>query len=245
MAKAIYALKIFLFRKQFLKANEITKLRKFCIFVLLYYIKFWFRAPKAASAPRNDLDFIKNLSKDYLVRTDMCKLALDKFKNHLWYLGEELICLAFFDKKVPIECKNKMRDAFKNNESCGESLKASFKNTLYENLQNLTLDKFVTKSSFQFFKKLSLDYTFLDFDANTWEERLEYQAAFEIVNCLEVVNDRAERAVSVIKNYNLYSVKNETSKQQMLKVISKHIEMSKSVTKTDLEKKFVEYYNTY
>ena len=62
MAKAIYSLKIYLFREQFrLTVKEETALRNICIFTIRLYIKVWFDAPSAIKAPLQDLTFIKNL----------------------------------------------------------------------------------------------------------------------------------------------------------------------------------------
>lgn len=56
MAKAIYALKIWLFQKQFsLTARQERELCNICIFAVVIYLKAWFTAPFAASAPNNDL----------------------------------------------------------------------------------------------------------------------------------------------------------------------------------------------
>lgn len=62
MAKAIYSLKIFLFRNEFkLTLKEHNAFRDLCIFIVRLYIQQWFRAPVASRAPNLDLDFIKNI----------------------------------------------------------------------------------------------------------------------------------------------------------------------------------------
>lgn len=62
MAKAIYALKIWMFRGQFrLTAKEEGGFRNICIFTTRIYTRAWFTAPSAVSAPRNDLWLIKSL----------------------------------------------------------------------------------------------------------------------------------------------------------------------------------------
>lgn len=60
MAKAIYSLKIFLFREQFtLLQREKNGFRDVCIFLALLYIKAWYKCKSAVHAPQNDLNFIK------------------------------------------------------------------------------------------------------------------------------------------------------------------------------------------
>lgn len=64
MSKAIYSLKIFLFRKQFQLTPEEEKLiREICLFVVLVYARFWFLAPLPSSAPNNDLLLLKVLER--------------------------------------------------------------------------------------------------------------------------------------------------------------------------------------
>jgi len=60
MAKAIYALKMWLFQKQFgITTREEKALRSICIFVV--YLKAWFTAPFAACAPSNDIQLLQRL----------------------------------------------------------------------------------------------------------------------------------------------------------------------------------------
>jgi hypothetical protein len=62
MAKAIYSLKVYLFREQFkLTKKEEKGIREICVFTVRVYVKFWFQAASACRAPRNDQ--LKDLKK--------------------------------------------------------------------------------------------------------------------------------------------------------------------------------------
>lgn len=64
MSKAIYCLKIWMFRKQFCLTPQEEKLvREICLFVVVVYAKFWFLAPLPSSAPNNDLLLLKALER--------------------------------------------------------------------------------------------------------------------------------------------------------------------------------------
>ena len=64
MSKAIYCLKIWMFRQQFcLTEQEETLIRKVCLFVVVVYAKFWFLAALPSSAPNNDLLLLKALER--------------------------------------------------------------------------------------------------------------------------------------------------------------------------------------
>jgi len=98
MAKAIYSLKIYLFRGQFkLTKKEYVGICDICIFTVRIYIKYWFQAATAIYSPRNDLQLLKDLKKYEEVNVMISKKAMKKFLGHLWYLSEELIAFAFFD----------------------------------------------------------------------------------------------------------------------------------------------------
>lgn len=109
MSKSIYSLKIFLLRDEFpLTEEELNCLRDVCIFIVKIYIKAWFGCTNAIAAPSQDINFIKN-SVDYCETDPMISAAiLKKISNHLWYMSEEIVALAFFDINVSHYEKRKM-----------------------------------------------------------------------------------------------------------------------------------------
>lgn len=114
MAKAIYSLKIFLFRDQFtLTTDEKNGIRQICIFLSKLYLKAWVQAPIAAEAPNQDLNFFKNLYAYSANNDNVSRVAVQKFSNHLWYLTPETVALAFFDPKIPHDVKQQMIVAVK------------------------------------------------------------------------------------------------------------------------------------
>lgn len=82
MAKAIYSIKVWLFRSQFkLTTTELKGLRDINIFIAKVYIKAWFSAPLAPQAPRNDLNLLQSL---YSYPQPQIKAAtLRKIAGHL------------------------------------------------------------------------------------------------------------------------------------------------------------------
>ena len=70
MAKAIYSLKIFVFRDQFsLTDSERDVIRSICFFIINVYVKVWFNASKATLAPNQDLHLLKTLIMKKLMET--------------------------------------------------------------------------------------------------------------------------------------------------------------------------------
>ena len=112
--KAIYSLKIYALRKYFnLPKYEIDNFRKVCKFVVFVYLKAWFQAPLPIYAPNNDFQFSKELVKYKNIDKSIFKVAVKKFKSHLWYLSPELCAMAFFDNNVSNDMKRKMVQALK------------------------------------------------------------------------------------------------------------------------------------
>ncbi|XP_063981407.1 uncharacterized protein LOC135164717 [Diachasmimorpha longicaudata] len=246
MAKAIYSLKIFVFTEQFyMTSHEISGLRNVYIFVVSLYQKSWFTASNTVEAPKNDLELLKRLTADPSIPSSkVCNAVFEKFGNHLWYLSEELIALAFFDENLDVDCKRKMCEAIK----CRPALKndrrkrkSRMKDRKF--IQESDLDGFVTQNTIEFFKILNLDSHCWDVDPTTWAQREDYMKASKIVRSLLVTNDVAERRVALVSEYNDLLTKSENSKQDVLLVVKKLREFTAGCTKETLKFSLEDYLN--
>lgn len=84
MAKAIYSLKIYLFRDQFkLSKKEEIGIRDAYIFTIKVYIKYWFQSLLGSCAPQNDLQLLKDLKTYKEINQVIAKIALKKILGHL------------------------------------------------------------------------------------------------------------------------------------------------------------------
>jgi len=59
-------------------------------------------------APQRYLQFMKQLVEYKTISPAVSKAASEKVSNHMWYLWEELVALAFFDKPTTLATKRKM-----------------------------------------------------------------------------------------------------------------------------------------
>jgi hypothetical protein len=219
MAKALYSLKIWLFRGQFkLTAREEKGLHDVCMFVVLLYVSAWFTAPYAASSPRNDLRFLKQLCT--YNNQAIAKVASHKFAGHLWYLSEELVGLAFFDTDISVEIKRAMVRAMNDRDGLNDPPKRVQVNTT--TCSAMSIEDFVTKNTRLFFERLGLSQEFLSCDPDVWMLREDYQEGLNTVKHLRVVNDNAERGVALIEEYNSIITKKENQKQYLLQVVKDH-----------------------
>jgi hypothetical protein len=109
MAKAIYSLKIYLYREQFkLSANDKKTILHVNAFVVKCYARYWFTTHRPEKAPMVDLKFLRSLF-NYPVK-NVSQTTVQKFVRHLYYLSEECVLFSLFDDEVITETKRKIRD---------------------------------------------------------------------------------------------------------------------------------------
>ena len=220
MAKAIYSLKIWLYRHQFkLTSREEFGLKNICMFFVSVYVKAWFLSTSAPKEPSQDLKFLKQLEEYKTQNEEVSRVSVKKFLGHQWYLSEELVALAFFDQTLPFNTKEKMVNALKKI-NFEHPIKRAVVNPNY--IQYRKLEDFVSSNTFRFFEGIGLESTFLKKDPNEWFGDATYIVAKDIVEHILVVNDNAERGVSLITEYNRLHTCNEEEKQFLLQVVSNH-----------------------
>lgn len=200
MQKAIYSLKMYLFREQQEKAKKKTeiddmkRLEDICLFIVFVYIPYWFDCTTATHTLKNDIDFIKNMKDFSNINSEISKTTLDKFTvDHLWYMGHHLAALGFFDERITIEDKRKMRTQLEKEPSKDQ------RRTLQISGKDYEISDSISKDTLEFFNTMKLDKSFIDKDPADWENDETYQKSREEILYLHVVNDAGERALSGIK----------------------------------------------
>lgn len=227
MAKAIYCLKIYLFRDQFTMTKPLKKsIEDICLFIVNVYVKAWFNAPKPNIAPNQDLQLLKALVDYKKIDKDIADNALSKFSNHLWYLNPEQIGLSFFDDDLERTVKIRMI----NNLNSGKDkdgpnpsdrvVKAKLDSLEIHGILNKDVDYFVSSRTLNFFRRFDINTDFLDSDPDLWGDDPHYLRGKKIVNGLRVVNDTAERGVKLIQDFNTFLTKDEQQRQCLLQVVS-------------------------
>lgn len=234
MSKALYCLKIFVFRDQFpLTKRELDGFRNICVFLIKLYIQASFGSTSAVCSPLQDLNFIKNSLKYAEIDSTISTAILNKLNNHLWYLSELAIALAFFDSQVSFDEKRKMVEKLKSKEPALK-LKNNRNHFKLSEFQVLNLCDFVSEKTKFFFNQFGLPLTFLELDPSTWEMSFEYEECWSFCRDLLVVNDAAERGVKFIKDYNKILTTNEEEKQMLLQVVEAYRKKYVSYHKGDL-----------
>jgi len=240
MARAIYCIKMWLFRNEYLLQQRSgtsrglsssdrfwSHLKRVCLFVTCVYVKYWFQSPSSTGAPRNNLNLVQLLNQ-YPDR-DVANAALTAFGRHLWYLSELLVGFAFFDEALSAEEKRKMVVALKEREG---SEQPSKRIPLFLHPCTKGLHDFVSKSTIRFFQILDLSTDFLEQDPTEWETEVSYQRNRETVRSMKVINDLAERGVSLIQEFKTSITRSEEQKQYLLQVVEGHRNAYSAPTKT-------------
>ena len=148
MAKAIYSLKVWLFRSQFkLTDRESLGLRDMNIFLAKIYLKYWFQAPVAATAARNDLQLLQQLNA--YPHRNISEATSRKLAGQLWYLSEDLILLSLFDRAVDSATKRAILTASIEKDGDVDPLKRAVVDMAM--IQQKTLADFVAKGNRKLF----------------------------------------------------------------------------------------------
>jgi hypothetical protein len=143
--------------------------------------------------------------------------------QHLWYLNEILVSLAFFDPETSLQDKRDMVRAL-NTVGSENAPKRIELEVSAARMADKTLADFVTSTSRRFFQLLGIPADFLAIDSEQWDNRDDFLSASAVARSLTVVNDSAERAVALMQTFNPVLTKNEEQKQFLLQVMEEHPE---------------------
>lgn len=223
MARVIYSLKIHLFREQFHATNrEKRGIVRFVLIALQLYVPAWYEAPVATSAPQNDLSYMKALLRYKDQDPAISKVSATVFGRHLWYLSEHLVGLGLFDENVSHEKKRRMLGAMRDKQGME---KPHNRLTMESSLSGVgkTLADFCSTNS----KKLVADLgmvgaEFLGEDPDIWSRSPSYRSCRQRAASLSVTNDRAERGVALMQEFNLALTTDEKQRQFLFQVVEQH-----------------------
>ncbi|KAK3910088.1 Protein CROWDED NUCLEI 1 [Frankliniella fusca] len=226
MGRVIYCLSMYMFSRggQFPLEDEILRgIREVNVFAVTIYLEPWFTATDPVKAPLNDLMLLKNMI-DYLpVSPVTANCALTAFQEHLWYLSEECVALAFFDERVTVETKRAMVLNLSIQRKQNAKQKMRFVVERHDGVYDLA-DK-----DLDFFCYLDIDTAFLLSDPSTWHLEKSFKDGLETAKALQVVNDVAERGVALVKSFTACgNVTNNEAEFQKLLVVCRKLMMEET-----------------
>jgi len=219
MAKAIYVLKIRMFRSHVqMTTREGKGLEEIALFVVLLYSRAWMEAGLATEAAYNDLNLVKDLHHFQEINGAIGKTTLTTFSRHLWYLGADLVGLSLFSERISMEEKKKIAEETRKE----KDLDRIRFNKAADQLINSSLPSLTSSASVRALTLLNIDISFLSLPVDEWEANPAYQKGVSTVKNLSVTNDGAERGVAMISSYNDSLTKDEKTKQDLLQVVEAH-----------------------
>lgn len=164
------------------------------------YVKFWFTCTIAVQAPINDLNLLKTLQDYRTIDQEIADGIIQKFLGHTWYLGNILAGLAFFDSRIDHQTKVNMVNALNNDgdeahDIENSSITASTQISIVDLISNRTKQLFNILSNNE-------DPAFMLKHPSEWSADDEFKKMIDTVNSLKLVNDTAERAIGLLKQFN-------------------------------------------
>ena len=243
MALIIYGLKIFLLRKVLKESRgEQTKLKRFAIFICLYYIRYWLLSPMASDAPFVDLKLYKDMLEFEQHDPQISHAVRNKLNGHTWYLGEEYAVFNLFSNYVPDQTKQKIVQKLLTVKPLktykfGPPIQPSLPSNIKSGMQKCVSD-FVGERSHFLFDVLKFDKSWLHEPISTWKHNHSYCVMERYVKTLLVTNDCAERAIKLLSDYVDCLTKDSAERENLLQVVEAHRTIYKDCNKSTLSKEF-------
>lgn len=169
MAKAIYCLKIFLFRTELNFLTEV-QIKNFLVFVIKIYLQHWYTAANAIAAPNNDFILLKKLKLYNKENSEISEAAVSVFGRHLWYLSPYLAALAFFDENINFAEKRKMVFNLFNRSNHLNEKRIKYSDSLLK----FEVHDLISTKSIQFFKTFNLNEDFLKLNPKNWKNNSSF-----------------------------------------------------------------------
>lgn len=222
MAKAIYILKMCLLQHQLSNIHHTKKkkLTKMALFIVFVYLKPWFTAHSLTSAATTDLQLFQSLVDYKKIDKSMSGSCIKVLQRHTWYLTEENIAFSLFNEALPLSQRNELARSILTTMKKGKiAIKKPELPTIKEKSR---LPDFTGPRTRLLFDLLGVSPEFLN--KRNWHLSDEYGLMKSALKMLSSTNDTAERAISLMSNYNTRITRTEESFQELLQVVEWHRE---------------------
>ena len=205
MESCLYILKITMLQdnlpRGMLTANMKQGINRMAHYIALFHASYNLKVRIAPAAPRLDLKLWKEMSIYENIDHDVAAEVKQSLARHQWYLTEELVVFALFDKELPEEQKRKIASAHlqKANLTIFTPGKPAFSMILGND--DVELWMFIGRRSWLAFEVLNLQLNWIGLPTTQWSDDQEFLVMVRIISDLAVVNDTAERGVKDVEVY--------------------------------------------
>ena len=233
MGKQLYCYKMVMLRKhlpmELISSTQLDKMQRVVTFLTHVYNIWWFQCPLATSAPRLDLELVKNLIQYRSIDEEVSSSALKSFRKHTWYLHAEMVPLALRDSELDYRQKQKLATKILHQpKDADDKSELQFvgrhgagygkPDLLAVNIDANELHELVTPASWRFFKILGFSSEFLESSPQQWASNEEYMKAGKVLRHFKVTNEDAERSVKLCADF-LGASKKEELFQNYIQVV--------------------------
>ena len=187
------------------------------LFVVFVYLKSWFSASCLTSAASNDLELFRRIDKFKSVHKKVSAAAANVLQRHTWYLTEELVPLALFNEKLPLDDRTHL--ALKIGQLPLEELDIRKPSLPSIHLKSELIEYVGVRSTLPF-TLVGVPHTFLLLP--DWSTSPHYEKMKTALGDLSPLNDSCERALGLVTTINTKMTRDETSFEELIQVVEAH-----------------------
>lgn len=224
MGTILYAQKMFMWADQLdYKSEEVELLRRFNLFLVLFYIPAWVDSSIGRDAAGNDLRFVQHMLSYKEYDEQVSTAASRKLLKHDWYIVEETAVYALFSPTESKETRENMAKALLQVERTSSFRRGppSLNATIQIN-KDSTLSDLIGPQSWYIFEVFECSGDWLRQPVDDWH----FSDSFNKMNCyvssVKVVNDAAERGVKLSTDYAAILTDNEQQRDSLLQAVEQH-----------------------
>ena len=180
--------------------ETLENLWKFGHYAVIHYVPAFLLSSCGRDAAIYDLRLYKALLRYQAVDKELAESALATLNRHLWYLAPQTVMFALFSNKVSEDTKSRMAARLLTLDRPDSPSLGLPKFPVIT--ANTELWDLVTEASWEFFDVVKSDpLPWLTKNVTEWESNYDYQSVRSFVSTVKVVNDAAERAIALAKEY--------------------------------------------
>ncbi len=222
--------------------DEADKVKRMSTFIAVYHSRAFLQSRLSTIAPSIDLKYLTDMKIYAKEDAEAAEMAIKSVLNHLWYLTEEVVVFAIFDKELPVTLREAMVKKLLSIPRPQQFLpqKPIFPRIDPSNDIDFShqLLLCIGPRSWLLFDLLQLRDEKLDWMRTAviyWDKMIGYQNALQLILSMEVVNDSAERGVKLVTDFKDVS-KDANEQQYLFQVIEDYRNRFQTCTKTVLNK---------
>ena len=242
MCVNIYTMKMYWYKDQeILDYSEEfkAKLDRFCRFLVLVYVPYWFKVPLSSDAAVVDLNMYHLLLKYSAIDSEISNVVLTAQSRHLWYLCPDSIILwSLFGTSLDEDEKSRIAAVL-----LSKPKPASYeaKKVKFPVLTPVTkIEHLITPTSWFPFKLLGVTDSWLSSPPAQWKQDEAFLEMEEFAHTVKLTNDVAERGVKLIDDYADILTTDSEERKKLVFAVQNHRRLYKKMNKKDLVKRIGE-----